>query len=180
MHRTALLLLPLLAACATGKVSVGDDTAAAADTGADTDDTDTAADTDDTDSGTDTDDTAPPASAWAGLWEGTVTLAVLGPDGEPMELCRGDATVAVEDDGTFDGDGLCETDIGPEDIAVAFAGRVDDEGAVSGEALLTLMEGEVPYDLVGVTEPGGLSFGWEGTIRAPEGEEIPLTGAFSG
>jgi hypothetical protein len=119
-------LLFLLVACTT-KASVGIDEEGLDDG------------TGDTDPAGDTDDTAPPASEYAGTYDGTVVLSIPEYD---WDVCEGDIEITVADDASLVGSGVCRGeswDGNAYDLAVDVTGVVDEAGGVTGDAMFEFL-----------------------------------------
>ncbi len=165
-------LLFLLVACTT-TASVGIDDEGFAEDG----DTDVAADTD----LGDTDDTAPPANPYAGEYDGTVLLAV--PEWG-WDVCEGDMTFTVTDDGALIGAGNCvsESNWGePTETPVEITGDVDDTGAVTGLAAWDYSAGwgdptHYEGEMIGQIDDEGAGLSWTAEVDVGGGNTGEVAG----
>lgn len=124
-------------------------------------------------------DTDEPGSGFAGVYEGEQSLGATAPNGEWIDLCWGEATWEVSDDGALAGRGDCEIQRGPADgesLFFDYAGTVDPDGMTRGEVVLTRswMDGRDTLELEAwIVQEGGERWieAWmSGTFETRDGD----------
>lgn len=171
------VLILALVACTGGTVALDVPTD---DTASNTDDTGSSDDTGDTQ------DTEPQAHAAAGDWSGDLAMVMVEWD---WDLCSGDWSIEVDDEGAFEGTAECDPERG-EPFEGSMSGTIDEDGEVTGT-----VEWEVSFgggggggggsetyagDLGGTFEGDEVSFEWLLELDFGRGGEAEVEGEAEG
>lgn len=110
------------------------------------------------------------APSAAGVYVGTVTFLMAGPDGEAFEGCTGDVTIEIGTDDTVVGVGDCDAEVAPEPLGITFAGTLDAAWALAVEVGVAPGDREpITATATGGVEGEALALQWTGSLPMPEG-----------